>query len=150
MKASNIFFIIFLTAILAGLIYFKDGFSKIEAKSDTSESSQPQVLYDRIQYLDYSSQNFVVSQKNGRTLLFFAATTWCSNCIELEKQIKAHITELPRDITILKVDYDNDKETKAEYAAAIQTTLVLLDKNRKEIKRWIGTGSFDDLMRNID
>lgn len=82
--------------------------------------------------------------------MFFAATTWCSNCVELEKGIKTHINELPKDITILKVDYDNDKETKATYAVTMQTTLVLLDKNGKEIKRWIGTGSFDDLMQNIN
>ncbi len=150
MKPFNFFLIIFLIVILGGFIYFKDGFSKTEAKADTPKPFQPQVLYDRIQYLDYSSQSFITSQKNGRTLLFFAATTWCSNCIELEKEIKAHISELPRDVTILKVDYDNDKETKAKYAVTMQTTLILLDKNGKETKRWIGTASFDDLMQNIN
>lgn len=140
----------FLVAILGGFIYFKDGFTKTEAQTNTSEISQPQVLYNRVQYLDYSNQSFITSQTNGKTLLFFAATTWCSNCVELEKGIKAHINELPKDITILKVDYDNDKETKAKYAVTQQTTLVLLDKNGKELKRWIGTGIFDDLIQNIN
>ena len=150
MKPFNFFVIIFLIVILAGFIYFKDGFTKTEARVNTSGSSQPQVLYDRVQYLDYSNQSFITSQKNVRTLLFFAATTWCSNCIELAKGIKAHISELPKDITILKVDYDNDKETKATYAVTQQTTLVLLDKNGRETKRWIGTASFNDLIQNIN
>jgi len=150
MKSSNFFIIIFLLTILGGLTFFKGGFSKPKTNAEAPKASQSQVLYDRAQYLDYSEKNFASSQKTGRTLLFFAATTWCSNCVELEKQIKTHISELPNDITILKVDYDNDRETKAKYLVTMQTTLVLLDGNGDEIKRWIGTGSFDDLMENIN
>lgn len=150
MKSFNFFIIVFLFVILGGFIYFKDGFTKTEVKADTTENSRNQILYDRIQYLDYSNQNFINSQKNGRTLLFFAATTWCSNCVELEKQIQAHLSDLPKDITILKVDYDRDTKTKNEYGVTMQTTLVLLNENGKEIKRWIGTGSFTDLMQNIN
>lgn len=150
MKRFNSLIIIFLVIILGGLIFFKDGFTRLETQTNASESSQPQILYDRMQYLDYSEQNFASAKKLGRTVLFFAATTWCSNCIELEKQIRAHIGELPKDITILKVDYDNDTKTKAAYAATQQTTLVLLNENGKEIKRWVGTGEFTDLMQNIN
>lgn len=150
MKPFNFFVILLLIIILGGFIYFKDGFTKTEVKADVSGISQNQVFYDRIQYLDYSDQNFSNSQRAGRTLLFFAATTWCSNCVELEKQIKTHLSDLPKDLTILKVDYDNDAKTKANYAVTSQTTLVLLDKNAKEIKRWIGTNSFNDLMQNIN
>lgn len=150
MKPFNFFVIVFLIIIAAGFIYFKDGFTKASVKADTPEASQNQVLYDRIQYLDYSNQNFINSQKVCRTLLFFAATSWCSNCAQLDRQIKQHISELPKDLTILKVDYDNDTKTKAKYTVTSQTTLVLLDKNEKEIKRWIGTGSFNDLMQNLN
>ena len=59
-------------------------------------------------------------------------------------------TELPSDSTILKVDYDKDKEMKAKYGVTMQTTLILLHMNDTEEKRWIGTGSFDDLLENIN
>lgn len=148
MKSFNFFIIIFLVIIFGGFIFFKDGLNKPKTVISASELSQPQILYDRINYLDYSEQSFLLAKKTGRTLFFFAATTWCSNCVALDKEIKARMIELPKDITILKVDYDNDKETKAKYSVTMQTTLILLDKNGKEIKRWIGT-SFDDLIENI-
>ena len=136
--------------IIGGMTLVKNRPLASQTNADTANEPQSKALYDRVQYLDYSEQNLLSSRKFGRTLLFFAATTWCSNCVELEKQIKTHISELPNDITILKVDYDNDRETKAKYLVTMQTTLVLLDGNGDEIKRWIGTGSFDDLMENIN
>ncbi len=149
MKQFNFFVIIFLVTILGGFTFFKDRFNKPQTSISASELSQPQVLYDHTNYLDYSEQNFASAKKLGRTVLFFAATTWCSNCVALDKEIKERVSELPKDITILKVDYDNDKETKAKYAVTMQTTLVLLDKNGKEIKRWIGT-NFDELIENLN
>lgn len=149
MKPFNFLIIIFLTTILGGSILYKDGFTKPEIQTRALEPSQSQVLYDRIKYLDYSEQNLASSQKFGKTVLFFAATTWCSNCIALDKEIKTRIRELPRNVTILKVDYDNNKKTKAKYVVTMQTTLVLLDKNGREIKRFIGT-SFDNLIQNLE
>lgn len=146
----RIFIVLFLVALFGGFIFFKDGFTKSQKVTTASAQVPQQVLYDRINYLDYSQQNLVISQKYGRTLLFFAATSWCSNCVELEKQINAHTSELPKDITVLKVDYDNDKESRTKYAVTQQTTLVLLDTKGQEIKRWIGTGEFTDLMQNIN
>ncbi|MDQ3099612.1 MAG: thioredoxin family protein [bacterium] len=149
MKPFNGIALYIVAVVIIGLIFFKDGFNRLETKTNALEKA-PQVLYDRVNYLDYSAQNFTSSQKYGKTLLFFAATTWCSNCAELDAEIKKKATELPSDITILKVDYDRDKEMKAKYGVTMQTTLVLLDKNGTEEKRWIGTGSFGDLLENIN
>lgn len=150
MKPFNLFLIVLLTIILGGMFFFRDRFTKLELQTNASESSQGETLYDRVSYKDYTESNLLSSERNGKTVLFFAATTWCSNCIALEKEIKAHLNELPKDVTILKVDYDNDKKMKAKYGVTVQTTLILLDSNGKEIKRWIGTSSFDDLLSNLN
>lgn len=149
MKPFNIFIGLFLLMILGGFILFKDGFNKLQQSTSASESSPQHVLIDRMQYLDYSDQNLRIAEKFGKTVLFFAATTWCSNCAALDAEIKKRVSELPSDVTILKVDYDNDKETKAKYSVTIQTTLVLLDGNGRETKRWIGS-TFDDLTQNLN
>jgi len=148
-KSFKLIPFVLLIIFLVGMLFFKDGFNKFESQTNASESPQAKILHDRINYKDYSEQNLLSSEKTGRTLLFFAATTWCSNCIALDKEIKAHLNELPKDVTILKVDYDNDKKMKAKYGVTVQTTLVLLDSNGREIKRWIGTSFFDDLLSNL-
>lgn len=149
MKLFNFFVVIFLVIILGSFLFFKDGFNKLQQTTKASESSPPQVLMDRMQYLDYSDQNLKLSEKFGKTVLFFAATTWCSNCAALDTEIKKRVSELPSNVTILKVDYDNDNQTKAKYGVTLQTTLVLLDGNGKETKRWIGS-TFDDLVQNLN
>lgn len=144
MKPFNIFIILSLIIIVSGFVFFKDGF--ITAKSDPSTS--PQLLMDRMSYLDYSESNKVVGQKYGKSVLFFAATMWCQTCSELEKEIKERIVDIPSDVTILKVDYDNDREMKAKYGVTQQHTLVVLDKNGNEVKRWIG-GNLDLMLSEL-
>jgi len=135
--------------IIGGMTLVKNRPLASQTNADTANEPQSKALYDRVQYLDYSEQNLLSSRKFGRTLLFFAATTWCSNCIIIDEDIKKRISEIPQDITILKVDYDNDHKMKAKYGVTMQTTLILLDNNGDEIKRWIGT-SFDDLLENLN
>ncbi len=150
MRIFNSFIAISLLLLLIRFAFFKDGFIHSQKITTASSEYPSRVLYDRTNYLDYSEQNFAASQKFGRTLLFFAATKWCSNCAALDAEIKKRNSELPKDITVLKVDYDSDRETKVKYAVTQQTTMVLLYKNGKEEKRWIGTGSFSDLIQNIN
>jgi len=120
-----------------------------EQQVTASETKKPsQILYNRVNYVDYSDQALSTARTYGRTLLFFAATTWCSNCKVIDEEIKKRNTELPTDITILKVDYDHDNKMKAKYGVTMQTTLILLDNNGNEIKRWIGT-DFDDVIDNL-
>lgn len=150
MRPFNIFIIIFIIVLVGGFVFFKDGFIQTEKDTHASAQTLQQIRYDRSHYLDYSETNLLSSEKFGRTILFFAATTWCSNCAQLDKAITQNVNKLPNDLTILKVDYDRDTQTKDKYSVTMQTTLVLLDKNGNEIKRWIGTGSFNDLMKNIN
>lgn len=135
-------------AVLSIGVIFTNGHQRTVKEVAIANEETPQILYDRINYLDYSDQTFSSSLKYGKTLLFFAATTWCSNCAEIDKEIKVRNSELPKDVTILKVDYDRDAAMKAKYAVTQQTTLILFDKNGKETKRWIGT-DFNNLLANL-
>ena len=51
-------------------------------------------------------------------------------------------------MTILKVDYDNDRAMKQKYGVTTQHTLIFLDKNGKEINRLIGI-YFDTLLQGL-
>lgn len=100
-------------------------------------------------YVEYSDTNLISSKQKGLSILFFAATTWCQSCSALEDEILKRRGEIPDNITILKVDYDNDKKMKKKYFITVQHTLVVLDKDSNEITRWVG-GRLDTLLQNID
>ncbi len=147
MKAFNLIIIGVLVFVALGFIFFRDGFLKTQ-KTQTPAATTSKVLMDRLNYIEYSAQNLQNSYKSGRPVLFFAATLWCQTCSQLDKEIKERSAELPSDVTLLKVDYDNDKTTKAKYNVTTQHTLIQLDGSGKEVKRWIG-GNFDALVQNI-
>lgn len=144
MKPFNVFITISLIVILGGFVFFKDGFNKVQSKP----IEQTELLMDIPGYLNYSDNALATSQLKGKSVLFFAATRWCQSCSELEKEIIEGQSEIPTDVTILKVDYDNDKAMNQKYGVTSQHTLVVLDKDGQEVKRWLG-GDFNALLQQI-
>ncbi|QQG43193.1 MAG: hypothetical protein HYW45_03255 [Candidatus Daviesbacteria bacterium] len=146
MKPFNIFIVSSLVVIAIGFLFFRDGFNK--PQNTVSNTNSP-VLMDRLNYIDYSEQNLISAKRNGRPVLFFAATVWCQTCQALEKEIQERGDSLPPDVTILKVDYDHDGTMNTKFGVTSQHTLIVLDENGKEKKRWIG-GNLDALIQNLN
>ncbi|MBI2021534.1 thioredoxin family protein [Candidatus Daviesbacteria bacterium] len=137
MKPFNIFIILSLISIFAGFIFLKDGFLK---KGDGSNIESSEILQEsKINYIDYSQENLKQVSRNGRAILFFHAN-WCPTCNALDKELKTTSLSLPQDVTLIKTDFDKEKALKEKYKIIQQHTLVLVDKDGNEIKKWIGGG----------
>jgi thiol-disulfide isomerase/thioredoxin len=87
-------------------------------------------------YVDYSPAAF--SQASGRKVLFFHAS-WCPQCRQLEASIKEK--GVPADMTIFKVNYDSATELRQRYAVNLQTTIVEINDQGKEITKFV---AYDD------
>ncbi|MFA9288953.1 MAG: thioredoxin domain-containing protein [Weeksellaceae bacterium] len=136
---------IFIIAVLS--IVFMMGYS-IFAPSKSQSVKQAQKSEYPENYIPYSDVNFLQSRSSGRTLLYFHAP-WCSTCTVLDDEIKVHgQADLPKDLTILKVDYDRNTELKKKYQVITQHTLVLVDEDGQEVKKWIG-GDLDEIHRQL-
>jgi len=144
-KSFNTFIAISLVVIVGGFVFFKDEFGRETANM----ADAPKLLMDTLNYVDYSEANLENAKIKGQPMLFFAATRWCQTCSELEKEIIERQTEIPSDMIILKVDYDNDKAMNAKWGVTSQHTLIVLDESGTEIKRWVG-GNFDTMIKNIN
>ncbi len=83
-------------------------------------------------YLEYSSE--LVSSTPGEKLLFFHAP-WCSQCQQLEADIES--SELPKGVTVFKVDYDSNQDLRQKYGVTIQTTVVKVDDKGEEIESYV-------------
>ena len=146
MKTFNIIVTSILIIIGAGFVLSKDYFIRVPQ----TKSSETSILrMDMMNYLAYSDQNLVSSKSKGNSVLFFAATRWCQSCSALEDEILKRSKEIPSDITILKVDYDNDRAMNTKYSVTAQHTLVVLDSEGNEIKRWLG-GDFDNMIHELE
>ena len=98
----------------------------------STPSQQPQPTAQPGMYKEYSED--AVSAARGTVILFFHAV-WCPQCRALEANIKANT--IPEDVTILKVNYDKSQELRQKYNVTLQTTLVKIDANGNEVKKFI-------------
>jgi thioredoxin-related protein len=54
-------------------------------------------------------------------------------------------SEIPENVNLLKVDYDNSSELKLKYGVTMQHTFVLVDAKGEMIKKWSGSKDSKDL-----
>lgn len=83
-------------------------------------------------YTSYSAD--AVANTKGKRILFFHAP-WCPQCRLLDASITAG--PIPSGVTIFKVDYDSNQKLRQDYGVTIQTTLILLDDNGGEAKKYV-------------
>lgn len=101
-------------------------------------------------FLSYSEENFKkVAENNGKAVIFFHAK-WCPMCEEAEKDLQANFDKVPKDVTILKTDYDTSEQLKSKYGVVSQDTWVQVDAEGKEIAKWNSGGQgLSSLLANL-
>jgi thioredoxin 1 len=119
-----------------------------DTSADTAGETS-EVAFETNTYVDYSPTAQAAAQQQGTSVLFFAATAWCQTCSALEAEILEKSAQIPANVTILKVDYDNDSAMKKKYGVTAQHTLIVLDESGTEVKRWVG-GDFARMLRGIE
>jgi thiol-disulfide isomerase/thioredoxin len=87
-------------------------------------------------YEEYSEETF--NQAEGRRVLFFYAP-WCPQCRALDASIRE--SNVPDGVVIFKVDYDSNQAMRQKYGVTIQTTLVEVDTNGNEVKKYVAYDS---------
>ncbi len=98
-------------------------------------------------YIDYSADNLAkATASNGRAVIWFAALAWCPSCQASDRDFKAHFDKVPKDVTIMKINYDTAKELKQKYAITMQDTFIQIDSKGSEIIRWNSGGQGTDAL----
>ena len=83
------------------------------------------------------------------TVLDFHAS-WCASCEALSNDIHEHADQIPANVTILEVDYDKEKDLRKKYSVVTQHTLVWVDKDGNEIKKWIGGNTLQSILDQLN
>ena len=85
-------------------------------------------------YEAYSPEK-VAAAENKKVLLFFYAP-WCPICRPLDANITANAMSIPKDILILKVNYDSEIALRQKYGVTVQHTIVEVDATGEMQKKW--------------
>jgi len=81
-------------------------------------------------------------------ILFFTAP-WCPSCTEVHENIIEEQKEIPADVAIIRVDFDNDVQLREKYGVDKQHTFILIDENGEEISRWNNSKTLKEIIENI-
>lgn len=84
-------------------------------------------------YVDYQSGQDLASTENTKRVVFFHAE-WCPTCKFYEKQIEEQA--IPDGITIIKADFDKEKELKELLGVTTQSTFVLINREGDVGRIW--------------
>lgn len=103
-------------------------------------------------YLEYSQDAFDRTDNTKRVLFFYA--NWCPTCRPADADFTKNMNQIPDDVTVLRVNYNDDQTSEEEKALATaydvtyQHTFVQIDSDGNVITSWNG-GQTDDLLKNI-
>lgn len=96
-------------------------------------------------YINYSSTTKFLNSKN---VLFFKAN-WCSSCTVADENLTKNNASIPENLTIYKVDYERENSLRLKYGVTVQHTFVQVDSNGNELKKWIGSYTIDEILREL-
>jgi thiol-disulfide isomerase/thioredoxin len=85
---------------------------------------------------------------DGDVVLFFRAS-WCPTCRAVDADIRAHLNDIPKGVTILDINYDDSTALKQKYGVTYQHTFVQVDAAGNQIVKWSGSPTLASLLGNI-
>lgn len=130
--------------------------SKQMEKSQIAQNTMPDMGNDGTQDPNVSQSVYQVYTEKAREMLtgekphvLYFHADWCPACRQIDGAIQASIDDLPKEVTILKVNYDKETSLKAEFGITSQTSFVLIDSNGNKVET-LTAPSFEQLKNRLN
>lgn len=98
-------------------------------------------------YEAYAPEKLAMATE-GDVVLFFRAS-WCPTCKSVDADIKKNVSQIPKGVTILDVDYDTATDLKKKYGVTYQHTFVQVAADGTQIAKWSASPTLAALLGNI-
>jgi thiol-disulfide isomerase/thioredoxin len=99
-------------------------------------------------YEAYAPEKVALASDSHHVVLFFRAS-WCPTCRAVDADIRSHLSQIPANLAILDVNYDNSTALKQKYGVTYQHTFVQVDKDGNLLKKWAGSPTLAALVAEV-
>jgi thiol-disulfide isomerase/thioredoxin len=118
-----------------------------ELAGDTSTSQNSDSM--RGNYVSYQNYEQEVEKYQDSKVVMFFNAAWCSTCKIARDNFESSLDQIPSDLTIVVVDFDNSDDLRKKYGITVQHTLVQIDANGESLKKWSGSTTIDQIVKAL-
>jgi thiol-disulfide isomerase/thioredoxin len=137
------YFISFLVVLaLAGVAY---GSIKLRESDNAALESHAAEIES---YKQYSADTERAELAAGKRVVIFFYADWCPDCRKADVAFKTQPQAIPENVTVLKIDYNSDKQLERKLGVLSRHTFVEVDKDGNAINKWV-SGDIDMLRKYV-
>lgn len=100
------------------------------------------------QYFTYSDELLAESLKTGKRVVLYFYAPWCTTCTGFDQELREKHSQLPPNVIVLQIQYDQSLDLRSQYNVSYQHTLILLDEKGQTKEMWIG-GDFASVLQYL-
>jgi thiol-disulfide isomerase/thioredoxin len=141
---------------LAALLF--TGCSPVDTRATGTESSAPsaepsvsadQVFASTAGYITYETYLAAPANYAETEVVLFFNAYWCSTCKVARDNFEASIQDIPKNVTIVLANFDEDTELRKKYGVIVQHTFIHVDNEGNELQRWYGSTSIAEISEKV-
>jgi thiol-disulfide isomerase/thioredoxin len=100
-------------------------------------------------YISYETYAAAPEKYSASNVVLFYNAYWCSTCKAARDGFEAGLSEMPEDLTIVLVDFDENTEMRKKHDVIVQHTFIEVDSAGNELQRWYGSTTVAELVEKI-
>lgn len=143
MNDSNDIMVIEKQKMIKDVVQWSEKIEIDEMKSVMDENLDKEMT---LWYLDYDPILVEKSLAKGVDVVLFFHASRCSSCRRLHKNLIAEISDIPQNVQIFRLDYDNEKELRKKYGITSQHTLVALNSDGSLKNKVVWANDLNDVL----
>jgi thiol-disulfide isomerase/thioredoxin len=112
-------------------------------------ASADQVFASTAGYISYETYSAAPEKYSASNVVLFYNAYWCSTCKAARDGFESGIGDIPEDLTIVLVDFDENTEMRKKHDVIVQHTFIQIDSAGNELQRWYGSTTVAEIEAKI-
>jgi thiol-disulfide isomerase/thioredoxin len=120
-----------------------------DAPASEAPANPEEVSETAGQYIPYGAYESTADEFSDTNVVLFFNAAWCSTCKVARDNFESSLDQIPSDLTIVVVDFDNATELRKLYGVTVQHTFVQIDAAGEAVGKWSGSTSIKQIVEQL-
>lgn len=112
-------------------------------------ASADEVFANKAGYITYEAYLAAPEKYADSEVVLFFNAYWCSTCKVARDNFEASIQDIPKNLTIVLANFDEDTDLRKKYDVIVQHTFIHVDREGNDLQRWYGSTSIAEISEKV-